>query len=65
MTRKLKRKGNFKIAYIGNKIDFTYKVKHLGLNQDDLDEKFLTPSEVPSGHTAEHVTKHGLPDEDP
>nr|YP_010118074.1 NADH dehydrogenase subunit 11 [Phytophthora palmivora]QPN54124.1 NADH dehydrogenase subunit 11 [Phytophthora palmivora] len=25
------KKGNFKIAYIGNKIDFTYPVKHLGL----------------------------------
>nr|YP_010394521.1 NADH dehydrogenase subunit 11 [Phytophthora pluvialis]UXG56157.1 NADH dehydrogenase subunit 11 [Phytophthora pluvialis]DAZ88568.1 TPA_asm: NADH dehydrogenase subunit 11 [Phytophthora pluvialis]DAZ88958.1 TPA_asm: NADH dehydrogenase subunit 11 [Phytophthora pluvialis] len=25
------KKGNFKIAYIGNKIDFTYPIKHLGL----------------------------------
>nr|YP_010394834.1 NADH dehydrogenase subunit 11 [Phytophthora megakarya]DAZ89271.1 TPA_asm: NADH dehydrogenase subunit 11 [Phytophthora megakarya] len=25
------KKGNFKIAYIGNKIDFTYSIKHLGL----------------------------------
>ena len=30
------KKGNFKIAYIGNKIDFTYKVKHLGLNFETL-----------------------------
>nr|DAD55002.1 TPA_asm: NADH dehydrogenase subunit 11 [Phytophthora agathidicida]DAD55197.1 TPA_asm: NADH dehydrogenase subunit 11 [Phytophthora agathidicida]DAD55236.1 TPA_asm: NADH dehydrogenase subunit 11 [Phytophthora agathidicida] len=25
------KKGNFKVAYIGNKIDFTYSIKHLGL----------------------------------
>nr|DAZ88997.1 TPA_asm: NADH dehydrogenase subunit 11 [Phytophthora sp. SKS-2017] len=25
------KKGNFKIAYIGNKINFTYPIKHLGL----------------------------------
>ena len=30
------KKGNFKIAYIGNKIDFTYKVNHLGLTFDTL-----------------------------
>ena len=30
------KKGNFKIAYIGNKIDFTYKVKHLGLTLNTL-----------------------------
>lgn len=30
------KKGNFKIAYIGNKIDFTYKVKHLGLTFNTL-----------------------------
>nr|YP_009233112.1 NADH dehydrogenase subunit 11 [Phytophthora polonica]AMB20917.1 NADH dehydrogenase subunit 11 [Phytophthora polonica] len=26
------KKGNFKIAYIGNKKDFTYSIEHLGLN---------------------------------
>ena len=31
LINRLKR-GNFKIAYIGNKIDFTYPVQHLGLN---------------------------------
>jgi NADH-quinone oxidoreductase chain G len=25
------KKGNFKIAYIGNKVDFTFPIKHLGL----------------------------------
>lgn len=30
------KKGNFKIAYIGNKVDFTYSIKHLGLNLDTL-----------------------------
>nr|YP_010117859.1 NADH dehydrogenase subunit 11 [Phytophthora castaneae]QPN53831.1 NADH dehydrogenase subunit 11 [Phytophthora castaneae] len=25
------KKGNFKVAYIGNKTDFTYSIKHLGL----------------------------------
>nr|YP_010117898.1 NADH dehydrogenase subunit 11 [Phytophthora cocois]QPN53870.1 NADH dehydrogenase subunit 11 [Phytophthora cocois]QTV76649.1 NADH dehydrogenase subunit 11 [Phytophthora cocois] len=25
------KKGNFKVAYIGNKINFTYSIKHLGL----------------------------------
>ena len=30
------KKGNFKIAYIGNKIDFTYKINHLGLTFDTL-----------------------------
>ena len=30
------KKGNFKIAYIGAKTDFTYKVKHLGLTYEVL-----------------------------
>nr|ACZ44424.1 NADH dehydrogenase subunit 11 [Globisporangium ultimum] len=30
------KKGNFKIAYLGNKIDFTYPVDNLGLNLDVL-----------------------------
>jgi len=30
------KKGNFKIAYLGNKIDFTYPVDNLGLNLDIL-----------------------------
>lgn len=30
------KKGNFKIAYIGNKVDFTYSIKHLGLNLNTL-----------------------------
>jgi len=30
------KKGNFKIAYIGNKIDFTYPVNNLGLTLDIL-----------------------------
>lgn len=30
------KKGNFKIAYIGDRIDFTYKVKHLGLTFNTL-----------------------------
>nr|YP_010394756.1 NADH dehydrogenase subunit 11 [Phytophthora tubulina]DAZ89193.1 TPA_asm: NADH dehydrogenase subunit 11 [Phytophthora tubulina] len=30
------KKGNFKIAYIGNKIDFTYTIKHLGLTFSTL-----------------------------
>ncbi|KAG2520262.1 hypothetical protein JM16_006817 [Phytophthora kernoviae] len=30
------KKGNFKIAYIGNKIDFIYPIKHLGLTLNTL-----------------------------
>lgn len=30
------KKGNFKIAYIGNKVDFTYPVNNLGLTLDTL-----------------------------
>nr|YP_010616492.1 NADH dehydrogenase subunit 11 [Peronosclerospora sorghi]WAU47928.1 NADH dehydrogenase subunit 11 [Peronosclerospora sorghi] len=30
------KKGNFKIAYIGNKTDFTYPIKHLGLTFQSL-----------------------------
>ena len=30
------KKGNFKIAYIGAKTDFTYKIKHLGLTYEVL-----------------------------
>nr|QPN54046.1 NADH dehydrogenase subunit 11 [Phytophthora chlamydospora] len=30
------KKGNFKIAYIGNKTDFTYPIKHLGLTITSL-----------------------------
>nr|YP_010394283.1 NADH dehydrogenase subunit 11 [Phytophthora cryptogea]DAZ88291.1 TPA_asm: NADH dehydrogenase subunit 11 [Phytophthora cryptogea] len=30
------KKGNFKIAYIGNKTDFTYPIKHLGLTFSTL-----------------------------
>nr|YP_010394127.1 NADH dehydrogenase subunit 11 [Phytophthora litchii]DAZ88135.1 TPA_asm: NADH dehydrogenase subunit 11 [Phytophthora litchii] len=30
------KKGNFKVAYIGNKIDFTYPIKHLGLTLKTL-----------------------------
>lgn len=30
------KKGNFKVAYIGNKIDFTYSIKHLGLTLNTL-----------------------------
>nr|YP_010117996.1 NADH dehydrogenase subunit 11 [Phytophthora captiosa]QPN54007.1 NADH dehydrogenase subunit 11 [Phytophthora captiosa] len=30
------KKGDFKIAYIGNKIDFTYPIKHLGLTLKTL-----------------------------
>lgn len=30
------KKGNFKVAYIGNKVDFTYPVQHLGLTLDVL-----------------------------
>ena len=32
------KKGNFKIAYIGNKIDYTYPIKHLGTNLNTLIE---------------------------
>ena len=35
LINRLKR-GNFKIAYIGNKIDFTYPIQHLGLNLNVL-----------------------------
>nr|YP_010394677.1 NADH dehydrogenase subunit 11 [Phytophthora quercina]DAZ89114.1 TPA_asm: NADH dehydrogenase subunit 11 [Phytophthora quercina] len=30
------KKGNFKVAYIGNKINFTYTIKHLGLTFSTL-----------------------------
>ena len=30
------KKGNFKMAYIGNKTNFTYKIKHLGLTLETL-----------------------------
>nr|YP_010507951.1 NADH dehydrogenase subunit 11 [Phytophthora humicola]UXG56274.1 NADH dehydrogenase subunit 11 [Phytophthora humicola] len=30
------KKGNFKIAYIGNKVNFTYPIKHLGLTFQSL-----------------------------
>jgi NADH-quinone oxidoreductase chain G len=30
------KKGNFKIAYIGNKIDFTYPINHIGLTFNNL-----------------------------
>nr|YP_010395010.1 NADH dehydrogenase subunit 11 [Phytopythium vexans]YP_010395017.1 NADH dehydrogenase subunit 11 [Phytopythium vexans]DAZ89447.1 TPA_asm: NADH dehydrogenase subunit 11 [Phytopythium vexans]DAZ89454.1 TPA_asm: NADH dehydrogenase subunit 11 [Phytopythium vexans] len=30
------KKGNFKVAYIGNKKNFTYPIKHLGLTLDTL-----------------------------
>ena len=35
------KKGNFKIAYIGNKIDFTYPIMHLGLTFKNLIEILL------------------------
>lgn len=35
LINKLK-KGNFKVAYIGNKIDFTYPVENLGLTMETL-----------------------------
>ena len=35
------KKGNFKIAYIGNKINFTYPIQHLGLTFKTLINIFL------------------------
>lgn len=35
------KKGNFKIAYIGNKINFTYPIQHLGLTFKTLIKIFL------------------------
>lgn len=35
------KKGNFKIAYIGNKINFTYPIQHLGLTLKTLIHIFL------------------------